>query len=154
MAITLHLQHLSAEQVSLTYSPGWEALVSLHVLDDPNHHPVHIPWVIRADAPILPITDELASLRGEPDRYARGGDDPSPDPPAARPAQPLYRELAGLLRLSEAAVSKHLKLLQEAGLVVPERDSYYVLYRVVREPLAAMARGLNAILSGQEHFTS
>ncbi|MFF5212187.1 ArsR/SmtB family transcription factor [Streptosporangium sp. NPDC000396] len=42
------------------------------------------------------------------------------------------RELAGLIGLTEAAISKHLKPLAEAGWVEPERHSYYVYYRLVR----------------------
>jgi DNA-binding transcriptional ArsR family regulator len=58
-------------------------------------------------------------------------------------------ELAGLIGISEAAVSKHLKQLQEAGLVVAERQSYYVFYRAAREPVAELSRGLDMLLSGQ-----
>lgn len=58
-------------------------------------------------------------------------------------------ELAGLIGISEAAVSKHLKQLQEAGLVVAERQSYYVFYRAAREPVAELTRGLDMLLSGQ-----
>ncbi|GAA2212962.1 hypothetical protein GCM10009850_084240 [Nonomuraea monospora] len=42
------------------------------------------------------------------------------------------RELAGLIGLTEPAVSKHLKLLAEAGWAETERHSYYVYYRLVR----------------------
>lgn len=56
-------------------------------------------------------------------------------------------ELAGLIGISEAAVSKHLKQLQEAGLVAAERQSYYVFYRAVREPVRELYRGLDAMLS-------
>lgn len=58
-------------------------------------------------------------------------------------------ELAGLIGISEAAVSKHLKQLQEAGLVIAERQSYYVFYRAAREPVSELTRGLDALLSGQ-----
>ncbi|GCE01043.1 ArsR/SmtB family transcription factor [Embleya hyalina] len=40
------------------------------------------------------------------------------------------RELAGLIGLTDAAVSKHLKLLSEAGWAEPERHGYYVYYRL------------------------
>jgi DNA-binding transcriptional ArsR family regulator len=58
------------------------------------------------------------------------------------------RELAGLIGITEAAVSKHLKLLQDAGLVVPERQSYYVFYRLRPEPLATLSRGLQEAILG------
>ena len=52
---------------------------------------------------------------------------------AARPRS--TQELAPLVGISEAALSKHLRALTEAGLVAPDRDGYYVLYRLVRSPL-------------------
>ncbi len=56
------------------------------------------------------------------------------------------RELAGILNLSEAGISKHVKMLQEAGFLKSERSSYYVLYRSVRAPLAEITRGLEGLL--------
>ncbi|GHO68170.1 ArsR family transcriptional regulator [Ktedonobacter sp. SOSP1-52] len=56
------------------------------------------------------------------------------------------REIAGILNLTEAGISKHLKLLQDAGFVRPERSSYYVLYQSQREPLAEITRGLDRLL--------
>ena len=58
-------------------------------------------------------------------------------------------ELAGLIGISEASVSRHLKQLQEAGLVAAGRQSYYVFYRAVREPVSDLVRGLDAVLSGE-----
>ncbi|MDF2629290.1 MAG: ArsR family transcriptional regulator [Symbiobacteriaceae bacterium] len=62
-------------------------------------------------------------------------------------------ELAGLIGISEAAVSKHLKQLQEAGLVEAERQSYYVFYRAARGPVEELSRGLDALLAGEEQAT-
>jgi DNA-binding transcriptional ArsR family regulator len=59
-------------------------------------------------------------------------------------------ELAGLIGISEPAVSKHLKQLQEAGLVTAERQSYYVFYRTDKAPAAELARGLEGLLAGDE----
>jgi len=59
------------------------------------------------------------------------------------------REIARLIGLSEAAISKHLKLLQEAGWVAAERRSYYVLYRLLRESFASLSRGLEQMLVGE-----
>ncbi|MEV6866743.1 DUF5937 family protein [Streptosporangium subroseum] len=56
------------------------------------------------------------------------------------------REIAGLIGLTEAAISKHLKLLQDAGWVRPERQSYYVYYGLVRESLTDLSRGLDQML--------
>jgi DNA-binding transcriptional ArsR family regulator len=56
------------------------------------------------------------------------------------------REIAGLIGLTEAAISKHLKLMQDAGWVTPERHSYYVYYRLVRESLTDLSHGLEQML--------
>jgi DNA-binding transcriptional ArsR family regulator len=56
------------------------------------------------------------------------------------------REIAGLIGLTEAAISKHLKLMQDAGWVTPERRSYYVYYRLVRESLTDLSHGLEQML--------
>jgi DNA-binding transcriptional ArsR family regulator len=56
------------------------------------------------------------------------------------------REIAGLIGLTEAAISKHLKLLQDAGWVKPERQSYYVYYQLVRESLTDLSHGLEQML--------
>jgi DNA-binding transcriptional ArsR family regulator len=56
------------------------------------------------------------------------------------------RELAGLIGLTEAAISKHLKLLQDAGWVAPERRSYYVYYGLARDSLTDLSDGLAQML--------
>src|SRR5262249_12545381 len=50
------------------------------------------------------------------------------------------REIAGLIGLTEAAISKHLQLLHDAGWVATRRHSYYVYYRLVRASLTDLAR--------------
>ncbi|WP_424536398.1 DUF5937 family protein [Sphaerisporangium viridialbum] len=55
------------------------------------------------------------------------------------------RELAGLIGLTEAAISKHLKLLAEAGWAEPERHSYYVYYRLVRATQGRLADALERL---------
>jgi DNA-binding transcriptional ArsR family regulator len=52
------------------------------------------------------------------------------------------RELANLLELSEAAVSKHLRRLADAQLVRGERQGYYVLYRLLPERAVAASEAL------------
>jgi DNA-binding transcriptional ArsR family regulator len=52
------------------------------------------------------------------------------------------RELAQLLELSEAAVSKHMHRLADADLVRGQRNGYYVLYRLVPERAAEASRAL------------
>ncbi len=58
-------------------------------------------------------------------------------------------ELAKIIGISEAAVNKHLKQLQEAGLVAAERRSYYVFYHLVRQALREMAQNLESTLTGE-----
>ena len=52
------------------------------------------------------------------------------------------RELAQLLELSEAAISKHMHRLADAELVRGQRNGYYVLYRLVPERAAAASQAL------------
>jgi DNA-binding transcriptional ArsR family regulator len=47
-------------------------------------------------------------------------------------------ELAPLVGISEAGLSKHLRILSRAGLVSHARQGYYVLYSADRERLAAL----------------
>ncbi|MDX6476881.1 MAG: hypothetical protein QOH95_2392 [Gaiellaceae bacterium] len=50
------------------------------------------------------------------------------------------QELAPLVGISEAGLSKHLRLLADGGVVEPRREGYYVLYSLVPdrlEPLSA-----------------
>jgi DNA-binding transcriptional ArsR family regulator len=52
-------------------------------------------------------------------------------------------ELVGVLALSQPAVSKHLRVLREAGLVVARRDAQRRVYRLVPEPLVAVGEWLD-----------
>ncbi|HET9141406.1 ArsR/SmtB family transcription factor [Actinophytocola sp.] len=56
------------------------------------------------------------------------------------------REIAGLIGLTEAAISKHLKLLADAGWVRPQRQSYYVYYGLARDSIADLSEGLAQML--------
>jgi len=59
------------------------------------------------------------------------------------------QELAPLVGVTEAALSKHLRTLAEAGLLERHRDGYYVLYRIVPDQVAALAPSLEAFLERQ-----
>jgi DNA-binding transcriptional ArsR family regulator len=52
----------------------------------------------------------------------------------AREERPVG-DLVAHLSLSQPAVSKHLKVLREAGLVQSRRDGQHRIYRVLAEPL-------------------
>ncbi|MEA2614552.1 MAG: hypothetical protein QOE72_335 [Chloroflexota bacterium] len=56
------------------------------------------------------------------------------------------QELAPLVGLSEAALSKQLRTLTEVGILQPRRDGYYVLYSLVEQPIATLSSNLLAIL--------
>ena len=51
--------------------------------------------------------------------------------------------------MTEAALSKHLRTLAEAGLLERHRDGYYVLYQIVPGRVAALAPSLEAFLERQ-----
>jgi len=54
--------------------------------------------------------------------------------------------LACQLGVTQGAVSQHLKILRDAGLVTAERDGYFVHYRVDRQVLARWQRALDDML--------
>lgn len=56
------------------------------------------------------------------------------------------KELAELLSLSDSAISRHLKILEAAGIVAGHRDGYFVLYRLVPERLDVLGRALRGTL--------
>ena len=64
---------------------------------------------------------------------------------AARPRP--TSELARIIGLSDAAISRQLKQLQAAGWVRAERQSYFVLYRAVPELVRAVSEGLADLLA-------
>ena len=55
-----------------------------------------------------------------------------------RPSERPVGELVAQLELSQPAVSKHLRILREAGLVEVRGDAQRRLYRVRPEPLHAI----------------
>lgn len=56
------------------------------------------------------------------------------------------QELAPLIGISEAGLSKHLRVLAEAGLLRSRREGYYVLYSLVPERVHALAEAVPAFL--------
>jgi DNA-binding transcriptional ArsR family regulator len=60
------------------------------------------------------------------------------------------RELAGIIGISEAAISKHLRLLQEVELIAPRRDSYFVFYHLVGDTWNYFASGVMHLLDTSE----
>ncbi len=54
--------------------------------------------------------------------------------------------LAARLGVTQGAVSQHLRVLRDAGLVIPERRGYYVHYRLNKTRLARWRRGVDDFL--------
>lgn len=53
--------------------------------------------------------------------------------------------MARRLDLTEAAISQHLKVLREAGLLIGEKRGYFMHYAVDREQLRALAEEIEAL---------
>ncbi|MDX6514314.1 MAG: hypothetical protein QOE36_3818 [Gaiellaceae bacterium] len=60
-------------------------------------------------------------------------------------------ELATLVGLSPAGLSKHVHVLADAGLVNQRRDGWYVLYGLARERLATLPDELRAFVEPEPH---
>ncbi len=56
------------------------------------------------------------------------------------------KELAQLLSLSDSAISRHLKIMESAGLVTSHRDGYFVLYDLRPDRIDVLAGALRATL--------
>jgi DNA-binding transcriptional ArsR family regulator len=139
----------------ITVTPTIPAEIDVDVQED-GRMPVVIslyssPWVITRIAPaaglVLPAPAPDRQVTSPSLELVQGLDAIS-DPTrltllrlvATRPRS--TRELAQLLELSEAAVSKHLHRLAEAQLVRGERQGYYVLYRLIPERAVAASESL------------
>jgi DNA-binding transcriptional ArsR family regulator len=55
--------------------------------------------------------------------------------------------LAARLDVTQGAVSQHLRVMRDAGLVVDERKGYYVHYRLNESTLAAWRKALDKLLN-------
>jgi ArsR family transcriptional regulator len=58
-------------------------------------------------------------------------------------------ELTGVLGLAQSGVSRHLRLLKEAGLVTEERDGGFSYYRLAEQVEDGAGVGLGQVLRGQ-----
>ncbi len=55
------------------------------------------------------------------------------------------RALANELKLTEATISQHLKVLREAGLLIGEKRGYFMHYTVERSVLYELAKEIEAL---------
>ena len=55
------------------------------------------------------------------------------------------RSLARHFEVSEPTVSVHLKVLKKAGLIIGEKKSYYMHYRVIRENIEELSQFFSAL---------
>jgi DNA-binding transcriptional ArsR family regulator len=94
------------------------------------------PFVVAEARPRLPADDVLHVLRALADETRLR----ALKLIAAQPRS--TQELAPLVGISEAGLSKHLRLLARAGLVQTRRDGYYVLYSLDQERIAPLSRAL------------
>ncbi len=62
------------------------------------------------------------------------------------------RALARKLELSEGAVSQHLKILRDAGLLIGEKKGYFMHYDVDRGVLHALAAEIDGLASLERSF--
>jgi DNA-binding transcriptional ArsR family regulator len=99
------------------------------------------PFVAVASRPPLPSTELVAVLRalGEHTRLR------ALKLISERPRS--TQELAPLLGISEAGLSKHLRQLASAGIVQSRRDGYYVLYSLVPERIDALSEAVRQFVS-------
>jgi DNA-binding transcriptional ArsR family regulator len=185
VAIRFVLPAQESESVAFAYSPVVEAVLSLHVLVAPKHHPLQHAWVRRMRRLDPKLRAEIQAFR-----FAYAGRWPSSScgrstttsliyPPRsvreeAAPKLPSgelvdglralgddtrlrvlaliaerprsTQELAPLVGLSEAGLSKHLRLLARAGVLESRRDGYYVLYSLVPDRLVALSATLLAFI--------
>ena len=59
------------------------------------------------------------------------------------------RALARRSELSESAVSQHLKILREAGLVIGEKRGYYTHYRVDKDALQTVVHAIQQLIDAR-----
>jgi DNA-binding transcriptional ArsR family regulator len=101
MAIRFRLPAEAVERVSHAYSPLLEAVLSLHVLVEPKHHPLQHPWVRKARSLPVALKRDIAAFsfayrRQVPDLVA-----PSPE----HELRSFEAELAALRSLDAETVA-------------------------------------------------
>jgi len=130
-----------AERGPLRLTPSFYAWPHVRVTCDR-------PWAPRLTYPVVPPSPH--ARRQEPTQLLGGlralGATPRLEIVRLLGAEPRStQELAGMLGLSGAAVSRHLRQLLDAGLVRTRREGYYVLYEVVADRLVALGQAIREL---------
>jgi DNA-binding transcriptional ArsR family regulator len=127
-----------AESIAFAYSPLLEAVLSLHVLTEPKHHPLQHPWVRRARA--LP-----SSLRRDIARFSFAYRQFVPEflmPSPAASYRTFEEELAELARLDEETIG--LGFLRPLWDHAGRRDAELLEDEAVRKRVVARAEEVGA----------
>jgi DNA-binding transcriptional ArsR family regulator len=101
------------------------------------------PFVAREAGPKLPPDDLLRVLRSLADETRLHALALIAEQPRST------QELAPLVGLTEAGLSKHLRMLADAGVVTSQRDGYYVLYSIDLARLAPISAALLEFLASR-----
>ena len=110
------------------------------------------PWPLRVTYPVAPLGVPAVDSDSEQELLvalrALGADVRLSIVRLLRDEPRSTQELAGLLGLSNAAISRHLRQLLEARLVTTHREGYYVLYEVRVNAVAQVADALRELIVG------
>lgn len=100
MAIRFHLSSITNAQIASGYSPLLEALISLHSVLEPKHHPIQHPWARRTRGLPARLREELRGFGFLFDGYAPNFFAPTPE----RPLPEFEGELARIADLPESEI--------------------------------------------------
>ena len=99
-AIRFHLETISSAQIACGYSPVLEALISLHSVLEPRHHPLQHPWARKTRSLPVRLREDLRRFGFLYDGYAPNFFAPTPE----RPFPAFESELARIADLPESAI--------------------------------------------------
>ncbi len=130
-----HEHDVDIGEAGLLLVPSLYAWPHVHVnCDDPWPLGLIVPSpsVIRDAQPVIPPREVVLALRALADDTRLRALQFIAERPRST------QELAPLVRLSEAAMSNHLRILAAAGIIRARREGYYVLYGLSQDRLAAV----------------
>jgi DNA-binding transcriptional ArsR family regulator len=125
-----------AESIAFSYSPLLEAVLSLHVLTEPKHHPLQHGWVRQARTLPAALRREISAFRFAYSAFVPEFLTPSP----AAPYESFEVELQELGRLEETTLA--LGFLRPLWDHRGERDPQLLEDERVREHVRARVEGL------------